>query len=163
MDKKAKIMEAMQVIAEEVKKVIEAVLQGADLGDSQLYKDLQVNAEDIGLIKITVNDYITYIQSGRKKGSGYKHHPPFEELVKWCTAKGLPSDNDTVIRIMWRIYWHGIKNPIEPRPLFETYEGEWVSDSDSPISRAIDKEMEAWGEIIIDAITSELNEEFKGK
>lgn len=170
-----KIMEAVSRVAEEIKVVVQAVLAGNDLGDSQLYKDLQVDVEDIDLINITVNDYITYIQGGRKKGSGKGHFPgtkdssskdnsPSVEIIaEWCAKKGISTENDVVLAICWAIYWYGIKNGIPPRPLFEKYEGGWESDEAFPISEAINSHWDEWQKQICDAIMSNLDKEFNKK
>lgn len=156
-----RIKDAVTQVAEEIKAVVQAVLQGSDLGDSQLYKDLQVDVDDIDLIKITVNDYIKWIQGGRKNGSGKGHFPPVEVIAAWCASKGITTDNAYILNICWRIYWYGIKEGVEPRPLFEKYEGEWESGNDSPIVQAINSHWDEWSEMIFDAMTEELDEEFK--
>jgi hypothetical protein len=156
-----RIREAVVKVAEEIKAVIQSVLAGKDLGDSQLYKDLQVDVDDIDLIRITVNDYIKYIQAGRKKGSGKGHFPPIEIIAAWCSSKGITSDNEYVLNICRRIYWHGIKEGVSPRPLFEEFEGGWEKDEDSPIKEAIDSYWDEWSDMIFDAMTEDLDEEFK--
>lgn len=159
-----KVIKAVHIVAEEIKLVVKLVLDGYNLGDSQLYKDLNVSVEDIDLIKFSVNDYIEYIQGGRKAGSGKKggfpDYPKLEIIAAWCASKGLPTDNETVLRISWGIYWHGIKNPIDPRPIFETLEGGWENGENSPLAQEIERHWDAWSEIVIDAITSNLDEFF---
>lgn len=164
-----KIINAVSRVAEEIKVVVQAVLAEYDLGDSQLYEDLKVDVEDIDLINITVNDYITYIQSGKKGGNGKKsgngngHFPPVEIIAEWCTNKGISTENDVVLAICWAIYWYGIKNDIPPRPLFEKYEGGWESDEIFPISEAISSHWDEWQKQICDAIMSNLDNEFNKK
>lgn len=156
-----RIKDAVAQLAEEIKAVVQAVLQGNELGDSQLYKDLRVDVDDVDLIKITVNDYIKYIQSGRKKGSGKGHFPPVEIIAAWCSSKGITNDNAHILSICWKIYWYGIKDGVLPRPLFEKEEGGWENGDASPIGDTIDNYWDEWSSMIFDAITSELDEEFK--
>lgn len=148
---KNRILEAVQKVAEEVKAVIQAVLQGKELGDSNLYKDLKVEAADIDLIVITVNDYIDYIESGQRKGAREGVFPPVEVIARWMSDKGIVNENDAAMRICWGLYWHGLLNEVAPRPIFDGMDGVWAE---------IDSHFEAWGQIIIDAITEDLDKEF---
>ena len=72
----------LKVIAEEAKGIIMAVLS-SDKGinkkvgvntliDSNLFNDLNYSVEDFEVVNLLVNDYIDYIESGRKPGT----YPP---------------------------------------------------------------------------------------
>lgn len=156
-----RLIAALEKIGEEIKKIVQRVLEGYDLGDSKLYKDLSVEVADIDLIKVFLNDYVKYIQGGRKKGSGKGSFPPPEVIAAWYNSIGIQADNDRVIRTCWRIYWHGIKDGVPQRPIFETLEGGWEDGEDSPVAQEISNHWEEFSEIIIEAMTEDLDNEFK--
>lgn len=156
-----RLFAALEKIGEEIMKIVQKVLEGYDLGDSKLYKDLSVEVADIDLIKVFLNDYVVYIQGGRKKGSGKGSFPPPEVIAAWYNSIGIQADNDRVIRTCWRIYWYGIKDGVPQRPIFETLEGGWESGEDSPIAQEISNRWEEFSEIIIEAMTEDLDNEFK--
>lgn len=110
---------------------------------SDIYENVDVKSEDIEVVTLLVNDYIDYIENGRKPGS----FPPPHAIAEWCQKKGLPSDNSTVFLICRSIYEKGIA----PRPIFDGSEGVWET---------IDSVFDAWAEDIFDAITSGLTDWF---
>lgn len=78
------------------------------LSNSDIYRTLQVRATNDGdlIFDIILNDYLVYIENGRRKGAKM---PPVEPIVKWCKKKGIPSDNSTVYLIRRAISRDGIK------------------------------------------------------
>ena len=78
------------------------------LSNSDIYRTLQVRATNDGdlIFDIILNDYLVYIENGRRKGAKM---PPVEPIVKWCKKKGIPSDNSTVYLIRRAISMDGIK------------------------------------------------------
>lgn len=94
------------------------------LTSSQIYKTLSVKATNDGdlIFDIVLNDYITFIESGRRKGAKF---PPVEPIVRWARSKGIPTDNSTIFLIRRAISRDGIK----PRPImqyvFEEVDREW--------------------------------------
>ena len=113
------------------------------LVDSDIFNSVGVKSEDIEVVTLLVNDYIDYIEHGRKAGS----FPPPHAIAEWCARKGLPTDNSTVFLICRSIYEKGIA----PRPIFDGSEGVWET---------IDSVFDAWAEEIFTAITSGLTEWF---
>lgn len=109
------------------------------LVDSDIFNSVSVKSEDIEVVTLLVNDYIDYIEHGRKPGS----FPPPHAIAEWCARKGLPTDNSTVFLICRSIYEKGIA----PRPIFDGSEGVWET---------IDSVFDAWAEEIFTAITSGL-------
>jgi hypothetical protein len=71
---------------------------------------------------IILNDYITYIESGRRKGAKF---PPVAPIVAWARKKGIPTDNSTIFLIRRAISRDGI----QPRPIMayvmEEVDREW--------------------------------------
>ena len=94
------------------------------LTSSQIYKTLSVRATNDGdlIFDIVLNDYIQFIESGRRKGAKF---PPVEPIVRWARLKGIPTDNSTIFLIRRAISRDGIK----PRPImqyvFEEIDREW--------------------------------------
>lgn len=94
------------------------------LTSSQIYKTLSVKATNDGdlIFDIVLNDYITFIESGRRKGAKF---PPVEPIVRWARSKGIPTDNSTIFLIRRAISRDGIK----PRPImqyvFDEIDREW--------------------------------------
>lgn len=94
------------------------------LTSSQIYKTLSVKATNDGdlIFDIVLNDYIQFIESGRRKGAKF---PPVEPIVRWARSKGIPTDNSTIFLIRRAISRDGIK----PRPImqyvFEEIDREW--------------------------------------
>lgn len=100
-------------------KVGENTLVGSDI-----YKTLSVKATNDGdlIFDIVLNDYIQFIESGRRKGAKF---PPIEPIVRWARKKGIPTDNSTIFLIRRAISREGIR----PRPImayvFEEVDREW--------------------------------------
>ena len=94
------------------------------LTSSQIYKTLSVRATNDGdlIFDIVLNDYIQFIESGRRKGAKF---PPVEPIVRWARSRGIPTDNSTIFLIRRAISRDGIK----PRPImqyvFEEVDKEW--------------------------------------
>ena len=94
------------------------------LTSSEIYKTLSVKATNDGdlVFDIILNDYLTFIESGRRKGAKF---PPVEPIVRWAKSRGIPTDNSTIYLIRRAISRDGIK----PRPImqyvFEEVDKEW--------------------------------------
>lgn len=116
------------------------------LSDSDIYRTLSVRATNDGdlVLDIVLNDYIQYIESGRRKGAKF---PPVEPIVRWCKEKGIPSDNSTIFLIRRAIARDGIA----PRPIMAK-----VFDE---LDRAWDSE---WSDKLFDIIMETINKFFNG-
>ena len=94
------------------------------LVNSNIYKTLSVKATNDGdlIFDIILNDYLVFIESGRRKGAKF---PPVEPIVKWARSRGIPTDNSTIYLIRRAISRDGIK----PRPfmayVMEEVDREW--------------------------------------
>lgn len=101
--------------------LVRAVMEGNDLinyktkpprntiaPDSAIYKSLSVKATNDGdlIFDIILNNYLKYIESGRKKGAKL---PPVEPIVRWARSRGIPTDNKTIWAIRKAISRDGIK------------------------------------------------------
>ncbi len=110
---------------------------------SDIYKNLQVISKNDGdlVFDILLNDYLTYIESGRRKGAKM---PPVEPIVRWARSRGIPTDNSTIFLIRRAISRDGIR----PRPFMAT------------VMEQIDLDMPNWYDKIFDEITKLINDFF---
>lgn len=114
------------------------------LKDSDIYRELSVYATSDGdlVMDIMLNDYIQYIENGRRIGAKM---PPVEPIVRWCREKGIPTDNSTIFLIRRAISRDGI----EPRPImakvFEEMDNKWDN---------------GWADRLFDVIMEQLNKFF---
>ena len=127
-------MEISKIVMEftkDIMQLVHAVMDGQDLGNNKsgsgIYKNLQVKATNDGdlVFDIILNDYLTFIESGRRKGADM---PPVEPIVKWAKKHGIPTDNGTIYLIRRAISRDGIA----PRPfmdkVFSDIDNVWDKD-----------------------------------
>lgn len=108
--------------------------------NSSIFKEMYAKASGNIVIQLLLNDYVQYIESGRKAGSKF---PPIQPIVQWAKERGIPTDNSTIFLIRRAIAEDGIR----PRPfmykVLETidkkWEGEWSSDLFNELTKIIDE------------------------
>lgn len=108
--------------------------------DSNIFKEMYAKASGNIVIQLLFNDYVQYIESGRKAGSKF---PPIQPIVQWAKKRGIPTDNSTIFLIRRAIAEDGIR----PRPfmykVLETidkkWEGEWSSELFNELTKIIDE------------------------
>ena len=108
--------------------------------DSNIFKEMYAKASGNIVIELLLNDYVQYIESGRKAGSKF---PPLEPIVQWAKKRGIKTDNSTMFLIRRAIAEDGIK----PRPfmykVFETidkkWDASWSSDLFQELTKIIDE------------------------
>lgn len=108
--------------------------------DSNIFKEMYAKASGNIVIKLLLNDYVQYIESGRKAGSKF---PPIQPIVQWAKKMGIKTDNSTIFLIRRAISEDGIK----PRPfmykVLETidnkWDGEWSSELFQELTKIIDE------------------------
>ena len=108
--------------------------------NSDIYKQMYAKASGNIVIQLLLNDYVQYIESGRKAGSKF---PPIQPIVQWAKKRGIPTDNATIFLIRRAIAEDGIK----PRPfmykVLETidnkWDGEWSSELFNELTKIIDE------------------------
>lgn len=143
------VMEFSKEIMDIVRVVMESnLLDNHKVGrntiiSSDIYKNLQVISKNDGdlVFDILLNDYLTYIESGRRKGAKM---PPVEPIVRWARSRGIPTDNSTIFLIRRAISRDGI----QPRPFMAT------------VMEQIDLDMPNWYDKIFDEITKLINDFF---
>lgn len=112
--------------------------------DSDLFKQLKmVSTNDNDLVfDIMLNDYVQYIESGRRSNRKF---PPVQPIIQWCKKHGIPTDNSTIFLIRRAIARDGIR----PRPfMYKVFE---MAD------KAFD---EKWSDVLFDEILTNINEFF---
>lgn len=131
------VMEFSKDIMDIVRVVMESNI------DSDSYKNLKVIAKNDGdlVFDIILNDYLEFIESGRRKGADM---PPVEPIVRWAKSRGIPTDNSTIFLIRRAISRDGIA----PRPFMAT------------VMEQIDLNMPNWYDKIFDEITKLINDFF---
>lgn len=122
------ISKIVMEFTKDIMKLVNAVMEGQEFASnktsSDIYKNLQVNATNDGdlVFDIILNDYLKFIESGRRKGADM---PPVEPIVKWAKKHGIPTDNGTIYLIRRAISRDGIA----PRPfmdkVFEDIDDVW--------------------------------------
>lgn len=116
------------------------------LKDSLLMRDVDSRVSfgsngDNVVIEVLFNNYIDYIEKGRRPGK----MPPVSALKEWAQSRGIPTDNGTLYAIANAIKRDGI----EGRPILATLE-----------QRIEDSFENNWADKLFDAMTSELNTYF---
>lgn len=108
--------------------------------NSDIFKQMYAKASGNIVIQLLLNDYVQYIESGRKAGSKF---PPIQPIVQWAKKRNIPTDNSTIFIIRRAIAEDGIR----PRPfmhkVLETidkkWEGEWSSELFQELTKIIDE------------------------
>ena len=108
--------------------------------DSNIFKEMYAKASGNIVIELLLNDYVQYIESGRKKGSKF---PPIEAIRQWAKNKLGKEDNLTIYKIRSAIVRDGIK----PRPFMykvlntidKKWDGEWSSELFQELTKIIDE------------------------
>ena len=117
------------------------------LSNSNIYRDLLASGQikSDGLVAtVLLNDYIFYIENGRRKGAKM---PPAEPIIRWAKSRGIPTDNSTIFLIRRAISRDGIKGrPIMERVL-EIMDAKMIADG-------------GWLDIIFGEIIKELDDFF---
>ena len=144
------MLNVAKAIASDVVSLVRQVMEGDTginrkvgvntLKDSELFKSVRASASGDIVIDLLLNDYVIYVESGRRKGSKM---PPFDVIASWCKRKGLPSDNSTV----WAICRAISRDGIAPRPVMATvfdlmdsdeWSGRWLDELFEEITKVLD-------------------------
>lgn len=115
------------------------------LSGSNIYRDLMSSgmlSSDGLVVSVLLNDYIFYIEHGRRKGAKM---PPVEPIIKWARSRGISTDNSTIFLIRRAISRDGIKG----RPIMEKVlelmdtemveEGGWLDRVFDEIIKTVDE------------------------
>lgn len=113
-----RITNIVNAIAEDILTLVHLVMDEQGLANSLLAEETAYKVSMTGnpVIELLFNDYISYIESGRKAGSNLM--PPLSAIKEWAERKNIPTDNSTLYAIAQSIR----KNGIAPRPILATLE-----------------------------------------
>lgn len=144
------MLNVANIIAKDVMSLVRQVMEGETginkkvgintLKDSELFKSVRASASDNIVIELFINDYIIYVENGRRKGAKM---PPFDVIANWCKRKGLPTDNSTV----WAICRAISRDGIAPRPVMamafalmdnDEWSGKWLDMVFEEITKTLD-------------------------
>lgn len=113
----------------------------SNLADS-LLTEIDLSGDSL-VIKLLMDNYIGYIDQGRKPQSGKL--VPIDELREWALKVGIDADNGTLYAISQAIWRDGIA----PRPI--------LSKIEEYTDRAFD---ERWADLLIEALIDDLTKYF---
>ena len=144
------MLNVAKAIASDVVSLVRQVMEGDTginrkvgvntLKDSELFKSVRASASGDIVIDLLLNDYVIYVESGRRKGSKM---PPPTAIASWCKRKGLPSHNSPV----WAICRAISRDGIAPRPVMATvfdlmdsdeWSGRWLDELFEEITKVLD-------------------------
>ena len=104
--------------------------------NSDIFKQMYAKASGNIVIQLLLNDYVQYIESGRKAGSKF---PPIQPIVQWAKKRGIPTDNSTIFLIRRAIAEDGIR----PRPfmykVLDTIDSKWDGELSSELFNELTK------------------------
>jgi hypothetical protein len=112
------------------------------LTDSDIYREIDVIATHDGdlVFDFMLNNYLKYIESGRKKGAKM---PPVKPIEDWARKHGIPTDNSTIWAIRKAISRDGIASrPIMDYVFIELdkmWDARWADELFNKIIEELDK------------------------
>lgn len=121
-------------------KVGRNTLRGSNMDNESISRYIDKDGDVV--VELLVNDYIQYIESGRRKGAKF---PPVNPIIRWCRKHNIPTDNSTVFLIRRAISRDGIR----PRPIMKSV----FEDMDSQMK-------EIYLDRIFNSILTDLNQFF---
>lgn len=103
------IEKAIKEIAYEYLALFRSIIKEKVGSNTDIAEDanVEINENNDGfLIDLNINDYIEYIENGRRK---HVRRVPIDELRDWARKRGIKTDNSTLFAIQQSIYNEGIK------------------------------------------------------
>ena len=111
--------ELYQALGDELKKnLIQELRRTKAIASGDLLKSIQFDVKataDGAVVSLNGNNYITYIDKGRKPGK----YAPTSALRQWIKAKGIATENTKVNAIAFAINNKIKREGIKPRPVLE--------------------------------------------
>ncbi len=133
--------ELSKALGDELKKnLIQELRRTKAIATGDLINSLKIDVEktdDGAIISIGGNEYITFIEKGRKRGK----YAPIKPLEKWVMAKGLANDKKKVTAIAFAINNKIKKEGIKPRPILENAYANGLPMYDKIIDTVLDKDL----------------------
>jgi hypothetical protein len=133
--------ELYKALGDELKKnLIQELRRTKAIASGDLLKSIQFTVEpteDGAIVNLNGNDYITYIDKGRKPGK----YAPLKPLEEWVKKKGLASDKKKVTAIAFAINNKIKKKGIKARPIIEKAYANGLPLYDKIINDVLDKDL----------------------
>jgi hypothetical protein len=130
-----------KAIGDELKKnLIQELRRTKTIASGDLIKSLNVEIEQTSdgiIISLASNEYITYIEKGRKRGK----YAPVSDLQRWVRAKGIATDEKKVKSIAFAINNKIKKEGIKPRPVLENAYSSGLPLYDRIIDQVLEKDL----------------------
>lgn len=130
-----------KALGDELKKnLIQELRRTKTIASGDLIKSLNVEIEQTSdgiIISLASNDYITYIEKGRKRGK----YAPVSDLQRWVRAKGIATDEKRVKSIAFAINNKIKKEGIKPRPVLENAYSSGLPLYDRIIDQVLEKDL----------------------
>ena len=130
-----------KAIGDELKKnLIQELRRTKAIASGDLIKSLNIQIEKTAdgiIISLASNDYITYVEKGRKRGK----YAPVKELERWVRAKGIATDKKKITSIAFAINNKIKKEGIKPRPVLENAYNTGLPLYDRIIDQVMEKDL----------------------
>lgn len=136
--------ELYQALGDELKKnLIQELRRTKAIASGDLLKSIQfdVKATDDGaVVTLNGNNYITYVDKGRKPGK----YAPTSALRQWIKAKGIATENAKVTAVAFAINNKIKREGIKPRPVLERAYSNGLPMYDKIIDDNLNEDLDAY-------------------
>lgn len=136
--------ELYKALGDELKKnLVQELRRTKAIASGDLINSLKIEVEktdDGAIISLAGNDYITFIEKGRKRGK----YAPLKPLEKWVRAKGIATEQKKVTSIAFAINNKIKREGIKPRPILENTFNNNLPMYDKIVSDALDKDLDKY-------------------
>jgi hypothetical protein len=136
--------ELYKALGDELKKnLIQELRRTKAIASGDLLKSIQFDVKatpDGAVVTLNGNDYITYVDKGRKPGK----YAPTSALKEWVKRKGIATDAAKVSSIAFAINNKIKRQGIKPRPILERAYTNGLPMYDKIIDDNLNKDLDAY-------------------
>ena len=136
--------ELYKALGDEIKKnLILEMRRTKSIASGDLLNSIQFKVEptpDGAIVSIEANEYIVYVDKGRKRGK----YAPVKALEKWVKAKGIATSQNKVKSIAFAINNKIKKDGIKPRPILERTYSNGLPMYDKIIDETLNKDLNTY-------------------
>jgi hypothetical protein len=136
--------ELYNALGDELKKnLIQELRRTKAIATGDLIRSLNIEikkTDDGAIISLAGNEYITYIEKGRKRGK----YAPVRALEAWVKAKGIASEQKKVTAIAFAINNKIKREGIKARPIFENAYSSGLPMYNKIIDTVLDKDLDKY-------------------
>lgn len=144
MDKFIVSPELYQALGDELKKnIIQEMRRTKAIASGSLLNSIQFDVKqtpDGAIVSIESNQYIVYVDKGRKPGK----YAPTKALEAWVKQKGIATDRKKVTAIAFAINNKIKKEGIKPRPILERAYTNGLPMYDKIIDEVLQNDLDAY-------------------